>query len=171
MLADEFSKLKINKTIIRRAIQQNGGELLTEDILADYSPTIDKYSDIIDVDETTEAEYCRNSITQLVISVSSIRDYAFYLNTSLKELVLEVEDVIPFGTNSFKGTHFETDGIIYVPDDLYDSYLASDWNKFNLKKSSEFIANPKYLYPMESLDRYMKVVEIENTTLNHLQER
>ena len=127
MLADEFSKLKINKTIIRRAIQQNGGELLTEDILSDYSPAIDKYSDIIDVDETTEAEYCRNSITQLVISVSSIRDYAFYLNTSLKELVLEVED--------------------------------------------EFIANPKYLYPMESLNRYMKVSEIENTTLNHLQER
>ena len=167
-LSEEFSKLAINKSIIRRAIQENGGILDTDANLVNYSSAIDGFSDDLDVDETNEAEYCRNSITQLVITVSKIRDYAFYHNTSLKELVLDVDSVIEFGPHSFKSTHFENDGIIYVPDELYDDYMASDWNVFNLARVSTFVADPKHLHPMESLDRYTKIEDLQNFTLNEI---
>ena len=170
MLNEEFSKLKINKSIIRRAIQENGGELETTDNLSEYSSAIDDFSNTVTIDETNEGEYCRNSITQLVLRVSKIRDYAFYCNTSLKELVLNVTDVIPLGKNAFKNTHFENDGIIYVPDSLYNAYSNDEtWGQYNIGKISDFVENPKYLHPMESLDRYTKLKDLGNFTLSELE--
>lgn len=169
-LQDEFSKLGKSKSIIRRAIQENGGNITPISNLSVYSTAIDDFSDVVSVDETNEDEYCRNSITQLVLTVTKIRDYAFYENTSLKELVLNVTEVIPFGRNAFKGTHFETDGIIYVPDNLFYAYTHDEnWYRFNIRKASEFVADPKHLHPLESLDRYMKLKDLQNFTLNEIQ--
>lgn len=172
-LADEFAKLKKNKTIIRRAIQENGASLSTTDNLEDYSTHIDNYSPIVVYDETTQDEYCRNSITQLVLNITTIRDYAFYNNTSLKELVLNVDKLIELKPHVFKHTHFENgDGIIYVPDSLYNTYMAdTNWSKFTLKKVSEFVTNSEYLHPLESLDRYLTVGDVGNFTLAEIEKQ
>lgn len=171
-LSEEFSKLRKSKTIIRRAIQENGAPLQTNEDLDTYSTYIDEYSNTLVVDETNEPEYCKNSITQLVLTVTKIRDYAFFNNTSLKELVLDTDRVIELKPNVFKNTHFEKrTGIIYVPDSLYADYVASTWNKYTLKRISEFVANPDYLYPLESLDRFVTVSGLQNFTLQQIEKQ
>lgn len=171
-LSEEFSKLRKSKTIIRRAIQENGAPLQTTEDLDTYSTYIDEYSNALVIDETNEAEYCKNSITQLVLTVTKIRDYAFFNNTSLKELVLDVDSVIELKPHAFKNTHFEKGtGIIYVPDDLYSQYMDSSWNKYTLKKTSEFIPNPDYLYPLETLNRYITINQLQNFTLEQIEKQ
>lgn len=170
---EEFQKLKKSKTNIRKAIQQNGSNMETSSNLVNYSTAIDEFDGTFNQDFTGVKEYNINSYTQMKLeNITELRDSALQGNTSLKELVLNVEIVVSLGKDVFKNTRFETDGKIYVPDSILNDYLSdSTWNKYNIEPISNFVENQQELYPLQTLDRHFTVGKLKNLTIGEIERK
>lgn len=167
----EIQKLQKSKTEIRKAIQQNGSSMSTDSTLENYSVAIDNFDGTYTQDLTGVPELNTNSYTQMVlpVTVMRLRDNALQGNTSLKELVLNSITVVTLGKNVFRNTRFETDGIIYVPDDLVSTYRNDEnWGIYNIDSINNFTPNREELYPLQTLDRHFTISQIGNLTIGEI---
>lgn len=126
MLIDEFNKLKLAKTQIRKAIQRKNVGLETSEYFNVYPPYIQQMKDgDKNVDNTGLLEYCEDYSTYFVVNTSKIRDYAFYGWTNLHCLIVLSETLVPIGKHALEGTSITS---IIVPNELKNQYkVAENW--------------------------------------------
>ena len=167
-ILDETAKIAKVKTGIRKAIQQNYGnltiaerfEVYPDKILA-MQPGTSK-----DVDATGCKEYCtdQNLDKTLPNTITKIRDFAFFRDTSLKSLILESTTVIPIGEKVFAGTKIESgEGFIYVPDSLVNSYKTHPtWTEWanQIKPVSQHVDDTTQRNIIETMDEHYTVEKI-----------
>ena len=170
-ISEEFDKFTIAKRIVRKSIQQNHSPLKTEDYFEEYSPAIDEFGMEITVDYADAENYVVNSEKQYILpdTITDLRDFAFYNDTSLVDLVITSPEVVTLGENVFKNTKIESkEGTIYVPDELLDQYKETNWGEFNLKARSELVTNEDKRYPLETLSGHLTVGNLSSLSLNQL---
>ena len=170
-ISDEFNKFTVAKREVRKSIQQNHSPMKTEDYFEQYSPAIDEFTTEFKIDYTDTENYVVNSEKQYILpdTITKLRDFAFYNDTSLVDLVITSPKIVTLGENVFKNTKIESkEGTIYVPDELLDQYKQTNWGEFNLKARSTLNTNKDKLYPIETISGHLTVGDISSLSINQI---